>query len=146
MISVNSSLTYRVEFQGEIGLDRGGLAKEMFTIAIRDLITCTNVFSPCSNGHVYWFTRCSAYSFEPIFKHRGTETINNDMFDNIQPEFLLGLLASLAVYNGIFVDVPLPSSIYKVLLGNPVSQISSPLYPGPYVVNSLVTVIRSLVY
>lgn len=111
-----------MEFAGEIGLDRGGLKKELFTIAIRDLIRESKVLSPCANGHVYWFTRSSSSSSSPTLKQQRKDSESAKLFSEIQPEYLLGLLAALALYNGIFVDLPLPQAIYKVKLGKQVRE------------------------
>ncbi len=112
----------RVEFKDEVGLDRGGLAKELFTIAIRDLIRESKVLSPCCNGRVYWFTRHESTLQIPTMKQPRTDSSSfSSLFNEIPPEYLLGLLTALAVYNGIFVNLPLPPAIYKVKLGKQVS-------------------------
>jgi hypothetical protein len=36
-------------------------------------------------------------------------------------EFILGLVVGLAAFNGVFVDLPLPSFIYKIVSGREVS-------------------------
>lgn len=45
----------RVEFSGEIGVDYGGIKRELFTLAVKDLVTRTTMFAPCSGGRLMWF-------------------------------------------------------------------------------------------
>lgn len=112
----------RVEFEGEVGLDRGGLAKEMFTIAIRDLIRTTGVLAASGNGRIYWFTRVD--SSDESNKQARTDSNSPKSLDTTSPEFILGLLAGLAVYNGIYVDLPIPSSIYKLMKNKEVNHVT----------------------
>lgn len=46
----------RVSFKGEIGVDYGGIKREFFTIAIKEIITKTNLLGTCANGRMVWFT------------------------------------------------------------------------------------------
>ncbi len=107
----------RVEFEGEIGLDRGGLAKELLTIAVRDLINTSHVLSPCTNGRFYWFTNNDVGNKQAKIDTNSPKSYNC----KLSAEFVLGLLASLAVYNGIYIDLPIPPSIYKILKNKEVS-------------------------
>jgi hypothetical protein len=114
----------RVEFEGEIGLDRGGLAKELFTIAIRDLVKQSKVLRPCSNGRIFWFTNCKSTAVnDHSMKHPRINCADDDIYTIKSPEYILGIMTRLAIYNGIFVNLPLPLSMYKVLLGKQVRDI-----------------------
>jgi hypothetical protein len=46
----------RVSFKGEIGVDYGGVKREFFTIAIKEIIAKTDLLGTCANGHMVWFT------------------------------------------------------------------------------------------
>jgi len=45
-----------VSFKGEIGVDFGGIKREFFTIAIKEIITKTNLLGTCASGRMVWFT------------------------------------------------------------------------------------------
>lgn len=125
-----------MEFEGEVGLDRGGLAKEMFTIAIRDLIRKTEVLSSCANGRIYWFTEVDGEEHES--KSKQAKITNRSPGSQLSSEFILGLLAGLAVYNGVYIDLPLPSSIYKLMKKREVSQtLLSNIYNYYYNISSV---------
>lgn len=51
-----ASIYNRVSFKGEIGVDYGGVKREFFTIAIKEIITKTDLLGTCANGHMVWFT------------------------------------------------------------------------------------------
>ena len=46
----------RAAFKGEMGLDLGGVRRELFTLAIRDMLLATNVLASVANGRMLWFT------------------------------------------------------------------------------------------
>ena len=46
----------RVSFKGEIGVDYGGVKREFFTIAIKEILAETNLLGTCPNGNMVWFT------------------------------------------------------------------------------------------
>ena len=47
------------EFDGEEGVDEGGVSKEMLTLVIKALVARTGVTSPTNDGKLIWFTRSS---------------------------------------------------------------------------------------
>eukprot|EP00184_Porphyridium_aerugineum_P004010 CAMPEP_0184707474 /NCGR_PEP_ID=MMETSP0313-20130426/37287_1 /TAXON_ID=2792 /ORGANISM="Porphyridium aerugineum, Strain SAG 1380-2" /LENGTH=1371 /DNA_ID=CAMNT_0027169049 /DNA_START=142 /DNA_END=4257 /DNA_ORIENTATION=+ len=86
----------RVEFEGEPGVDEGGVRKEFFQLVIEKL------FSPDYGMFVYdedtrlqWFNR------------------NSLEIDDFR---LVGLMIGLAIYNNIILDLRFPSMIYARLL------------------------------
>jgi len=88
----------KIKFEGEQGIDEGGVQKEFFQLLISEL------FDPKFGMFVYeeemqrfWF--------------------NKDSMDTIEFE-LIGTLLGLAIYNGIILDVHFPSVVYKKLMGN----------------------------
>eukprot|EP01034_Spumella_vulgaris_P026028 gene26026-32554_t len=99
-------LPLRVAFKGEIAVDRGGVTKELFTLAIRQIVHETNVLSPTSSARHLWFSKDTRSSL--------ALAIGDGLFST---EFILGLVVGLAAFNGVFVDLPLPSFIYKIISG-----------------------------
>lgn len=108
--------------EGEEGVDHGGVQQEFFRVALgealnpdygmvptlyrrtMDLIQCEGLFTTDSQTQMSWFRPLSlegSYKFE-----------------------LLGLLTSLAVYNGLTLPVTFPLALYRKLLGMPVTDLS----------------------
>ncbi|PAA85655.1 hypothetical protein BOX15_Mlig017050g1 [Macrostomum lignano] len=87
----------RVTFEGEAGLDMGGLTKEWFLLLIRSVfLSNSGLFTYDAKSRCYWF------SLAPK--------------DNQQEYYLIGALMGLAVYNSINLDVRFPSICYRKLL------------------------------
>lgn len=88
-----------VEFDGEQGVDEGGVSKEFFQLVVEQL------FNPDYGMFVYdevkrqnWF--------------------NPTSFENEGQFNLIGLVFGLAIYNGIILDVNFPPVLYRKLLGS----------------------------
>ena len=88
----------KVKFKGEQGVDEGGVRKEFFILLIRQIFDPNyGMFSYNKNTRLYWFNH---YSFEPKIKYE-----------------LIGIIFGLAIYNSTILDVKLPITVYKKLLG-----------------------------
>ena len=88
----------KVKFIGEAGVDQGGVRKEFFILLIRQIFDPKyGMFSYNKKTRLYWFNH---YSFEPKIKYE-----------------LIGTIFGLAIYNNTILDVKLPISVYKKLLG-----------------------------
>jgi hypothetical protein len=46
----------RASFKGEIGVDYGGVKRELFTLAIKEFMTQTDTFAPVADDRGMWFT------------------------------------------------------------------------------------------
>lgn len=136
-------------------MDYGGIKREFFTIAIKDIINHTDVLAPCSNGRLLWFTNLSCNQTDaaaeeasasaarkmPRLNHTSDVTQgdaasisrqnssssgpgNQEKYSDLKPKrrlaYYLGLIAGMATYNGVHVDVPLPSCVYKIMKGQEV--------------------------
>ncbi|XP_074679165.1 E3 ISG15--protein ligase HERC5-like isoform X1 [Strix aluco] len=89
----------KVSFEGEAGVDQGGMSQELFSVAVRTLCQpSTGVFRRVASG-LAWFPS-QAPSGEHTFSRIGT---------------LLGM----ALYNGRMAPFPFPRALYKKLLGLP---------------------------
>jgi hypothetical protein len=80
-------------------VDRGGVARELFAIALRDFIASRgDVLGVCGDhNEQLWFTRQGAAPVE-----------------RLSGEYLLGVLVGLACYNGILVNLPIVPTVYKI--------------------------------
>ena len=88
----------KVKFVGEQGVDQGGVRKEFFILLIRQIFDPNyGMFNYNKKTRLYWFNH---YSFEAKIKYE-----------------LIGTIFGLAIYNNTILDVKLPISIYKKLLG-----------------------------
>ena len=88
----------KVKFVGEQGVDQGGVRKEFFILVIRQIFDPNyGMFNYNKKTRLYWFNH---FSFEPKIKYE-----------------LIGTIFGLAIYNNTILDVKLPISIYKKLLG-----------------------------
>ena len=86
--------------EGEVGFDQGGVQQEFFRLAMAEAFNPDYaLFTLDSTSKMYWF---QPRSLEPLYKYE-----------------LLGLLTSLAVYNGLTLPFTFPTVFYAKLLGLP---------------------------
>ncbi|MCJ1281848.1 hypothetical protein MMC26_001171 [Xylographa opegraphella] len=91
--------------EGEEGVDHGGVQQEFFRIALGQALNPDyGLFTTDARTRMSWFKPCS---LEHFFKFE-----------------LLGLLTSLAIYNGVTLPVTFPLAFYRKLLGMPVTNLS----------------------
>ncbi|KAL2818470.1 hypothetical protein BDW59DRAFT_151945 [Aspergillus cavernicola] len=84
--------------EGEEGLDHGGVQQEFFRLLMGEALESSyGMFTMDDRNRISWFQPCS---WEPLYKYE-----------------LLGLLMSLAVYNGLTLPVNFPTAFYRKLLG-----------------------------
>ncbi|RDH36491.1 hypothetical protein BDQ94DRAFT_184681 [Aspergillus welwitschiae] len=84
--------------EGEEGLDHGGVQQEFFRVLMAEALDPSfGMFTTDARTRISWFQPCS---WEPLYKFE-----------------LLGLLMSLAVYNGLTLPVNFPTAFYRKLLG-----------------------------
>ena len=88
----------KVVFEGEPGIDEGGVRKEFFMLVIKELFDPQfGMFIYNEKKRIYWF---NGLSIEP----------------NINFE-LIGIITGLAIYNNILLDIHFPMALYKMLVG-----------------------------
>ncbi|KAK2715685.1 ubiquitin-protein ligase E3A-like [Artemia franciscana] len=86
-----------VDFEGEQGVDEGGLSKEFFQLLIEQLFNPDfAMFIWRSESRTHWF--------------------NPTAFENDANFTLVGILFGLAIYNTVILDVRFPSVVYRKLL------------------------------
>ncbi|KAJ5216180.1 uncharacterized protein N7498_002587 [Penicillium cinerascens] len=84
--------------EGEEGLDHGGVQQEFFRVLMAEALDPVyGMFTMDSRHRISWFRPCS---LEPLYKFE-----------------LLGLLMSIAVYNGLTLPINFPIAFYRKLLG-----------------------------
>ncbi|RHZ44263.1 HECT domain protein [Aspergillus thermomutatus] len=84
--------------EGEEGLDHGGVQQEFFRVLMAEALDPSyGMFTMDTRTRISWFQPCS---LEPLYKFE-----------------LLGLLMSLAIYNGLTLPVNFPIAFYRKLLG-----------------------------
>lgn len=84
--------------EGEEGLDHGGVQQEFFRVLMAETLDpAYGMFSMDARTRVSWIQPCS---WEPLYKFE-----------------LIGLLISIAVYNGLTLPVTFPIAFYRKLLG-----------------------------
>jgi hypothetical protein len=87
----------KIQFKNEPGIDVGGVAREYFSLIMRELFNpAFGMFKFNESVQLYWF---NGNTFEP----------------NINFE-LVGTLMGIAYYNNMFVDMPVAPACYKILL------------------------------
>ncbi|KAI1174325.1 hypothetical protein F4777DRAFT_554128 [Nemania sp. FL0916] len=92
------------EDSGEEGYDYGGVQQEFFRLAIAEALDPDyGAFTVDSRTRMTWF---QPGSLQPEWKYE-----------------LIGLLVSLAVYNGLTLPVTFPKALYHKLLGEPVTEL-----------------------
>lgn len=84
--------------EGEDGLDHGGVQQEFFRVVFAEALDPNyGMFATDERTRMTWFR---PGSFEPLFKFEA-----------------LGILMSLAIYNGLTLPVTFPLALYRKLLG-----------------------------
>ncbi|KAI1310612.1 hypothetical protein F5Y03DRAFT_344970 [Xylaria venustula] len=92
------------EDSGEEGYDYGGVQQEFFRLAIAEALHPNyGAFTSDDRTRMTWF---QPGSLQPEWKFE-----------------LIGLLVSLAVYNGLTLPVTFPKALYHKLLGEPVTEL-----------------------
>ncbi|KOS46401.1 hypothetical protein ACN38_g2635 [Penicillium nordicum] len=84
--------------EGEEGLDHGGVQQEFFRLLMGQAFDPSyGMFTIDTRHRMSWFQPCS---LEPLYKFE-----------------LIGLLMSIAIYNGLTLPVNLPTAFYRKMLG-----------------------------
>nr|AAD34642.2 E3 ubiquitin-protein ligase [Mya arenaria] len=87
-----------VEFDGEQGVDEGGVSKEFFQLIVEEIFNVDfGMFTYNPDTRQFWFNPMS-------FENEGQFT-------------LCGIVLGLAIYNSTIVDVHFPSVVYRKLVG-----------------------------
>lgn len=111
------------EDSGEEGFDSGGVQQEFFRLAIAEALDPTyGAFVIDDRTRMTWFQPGS-----------------------VQPEWkfeLIGLLMSLAVYNGLTLPITFPKALYRKLLGEPVTELHHIADGWPDLANGLTNILE----
>ncbi|XP_038055460.1 ubiquitin-protein ligase E3A-like [Patiria miniata] len=87
-----------VEFEGEQGVDEGGVSKEFFQLVVEDIFNPDiGMFTYNEGTKFYWF--------------------NPTSFENDRQFTLIGIVLGLAIYNNIILDIQFPMVVYRKLMG-----------------------------
>lgn len=89
----------RIDFQGEEGVDAGGLRKEWFLLLVRE------IFDP--HHGLFTYDDDSQYCY-----------FNPFCFESSEQFFLVGVLVGLAIYNSTILDVAFPPFVFKKMLAS----------------------------
>lgn len=87
-----------VEFEGEQGIDEGGVSKEFFQLVIEE------IFNP-------------DYAMFMYQNDTQTAWFNPSCFENDAQFTLVGIVLGLAIYNNIILPVNFPMVVYRKLMG-----------------------------
>ncbi|GFG33317.1 hypothetical protein Cfor_09976 [Coptotermes formosanus] len=87
-----------VEFEGEQGIDEGGVSKEFFQLIVEEIFNPDyGMFTFQNESQTVWF--------------------NPTSFESDAQFTLIGIVLGLAIYNNIILDVHFPMVVYKKLMG-----------------------------
>jgi len=90
----------KVQFEGEDGVDEGGLAKEFFQLVLRQLFDVDyGMFTYDNETRLWWFRSSTVMNLDREFE-------------------LVGALLGLAIFNNHILDLHFPLVVYKKLLGH----------------------------
>lgn len=94
----------KVMFDGEDGVDAGGVRKEYYMLMLKQLLDLDfGMFS------------------QPSRHKQGLLWFNSDSFSDMLREFeLIGVLVGIALYNSILLDLRMPTALFKKLKGEKV--------------------------
>ncbi|PNY25920.1 Ubiquitin-protein ligase E3A [Tolypocladium capitatum] len=108
---------------GEEGFDSGGVQQEFFRMAIAECLDPSyGAFAVDERTRMVWFVPGSL--------------VEEWRFE------MVGLLVSLAVYNGLTLPVTFPKALYRKLLGQPVEQLYHIADGWPELANGLTTLLE----
>ncbi|KAI1482183.1 hypothetical protein F4774DRAFT_372031 [Daldinia eschscholtzii] len=111
------------EDSGEEGFDSGGVQQEFFRLAVAEALNPTyGAFVIDDRTRMTWF---QPGSVQPDWKFE-----------------LIGLLISLAVYNGLTLPITFPKALYRKLLGEPVTELHHIADGWPDLANGLTNVLE----
>lgn len=111
------------ESTGEEGFDSGGVQQEFFRLAISEALNPDHgAFTVDERTRMAWF-------------------LPGSMEDEWRFE-LIGLLVSLAVYNGLTLPVTFPKALYRKLLGEPVTELHHIADGWPDLASGLTTLLE----
>ena len=98
---------YRIKFEGEEGIDAGGLKREWITLLCRDL------FNP--DALLFSYSAVDNLTFQPNYNSslQGPEHLNYFRF--------AGRICALAMYWEVPLDVHFTRSMYKLMLNDPLT-------------------------
>ncbi|XP_072303900.1 ubiquitin-protein ligase E3A isoform X1 [Eucyclogobius newberryi] len=87
-----------VEFEGEQGVDEGGVSKEFFQLVVEEIFNPDiGMFAYEERTRLFWF--------------------NSSSFENEGQYTLIGIVLGLAIYNNCILDVHFPMVVYRKLMG-----------------------------
>ncbi|XP_054260809.1 ubiquitin-protein ligase E3A [Macrosteles quadrilineatus] len=87
-----------IEFEGEQGIDEGGVSKEFFQLIVEE------IFNP-------------DYGMFTFQEESQTVWFNTTSFESDAQYTLIGIVLGLAIYNNIILDVHFPMVVYRKLMG-----------------------------
>jgi hypothetical protein len=121
--------------------------RELFTLAVKELVTRTPLLAPCSNGRLMWFdmqhrnrtapgSATSVPGTPSSAEHARKQVRLGEAFTFLSTDsastvhhvpahslaFYLGLVVGLGTYNGVHVNLPLPQCVYKTIKGEQVGS------------------------
>uniref|UniRef100_A0A667ZJ60 HECT-type E3 ubiquitin transferase n=1 Tax=Myripristis murdjan TaxID=586833 RepID=A0A667ZJ60_9TELE len=87
-----------VEFEGEQGVDEGGVSKEFFQLVLEEIFNPDiGMFTYDDETKLFWF--------------------NSSSLENEAQYTLIGIVLGLAIYNNCILDVHFPMVVYRKLMG-----------------------------
>lgn len=87
-----------VEFEGEQGVDEGGVSKEFFQLVLEEIFNPDiGMFTYDEETKLFWF--------------------NSSSLENEDQYTLVGIVLGLAIYNNCILDVHFPMVVYRKLMG-----------------------------
>ncbi|ODQ67886.1 hypothetical protein NADFUDRAFT_39297 [Nadsonia fulvescens var. elongata DSM 6958] len=93
----------RIIFDGEPGIDAGGLRKEWFLLLMKEIFNQSGLFEFDEESKYYWFKLLPS-------KNIDRQTLKTYKY--------AGVALGLALYNSIILDLDLPPVIFKLLVGS----------------------------
>lgn len=106
-----------IEFDGEQGIDEGGVSKEFFQLIVEE------IFNP-------------DYGMFITNEETGTNWFNSLSFENDAQFTLIGIVLGLAIYNSVILPVSFPMVVYRKLMNLKISWRDLQDY-NPTIYNSL---------
>ena len=122
----------RVVFNGEDGIDAGGVTKEFFQLIVREMLVSQRMFSEIGDTNMFWFS--SSPWVDMTQDENGQSRSSNDISNPSKQEAnevqtrserlkryeLFGKAIGLALFNQVVLELAFPPVLYKKLRNYPI--------------------------
>ena len=102
----------KIKFEGEDGVDEGGLTKEFCSLVVSKFLNDMTIFTFDKSSNRWWFSP-PRYKLAPSHGNK-TKLVKEEVPVNLFE--LFGTLIGISIYNGVYLDLKFPIVVFKYML------------------------------